>query len=233
MTQPRIVVGAQKRPLPTLLIVFLSALVGALSSVLFVRLGAENPLSGDPNALARDLKAAQQQLERQQQDISTLTRGQQIVDAANVELRKEVLTLEEQTADLRSEISFYQRLLESGSEQRGLVVHALDLTATSDPRLFFYRLTLSQNLQQVKETKGRFVVSVTGVRNGEIVRLSGESLGAGDGDYAFKFFQQIRGELSFPEGFQPERLEVALDPEQRNARNITRDFQWSDLIGTS
>ena len=233
MNQPRIVIGSQRRQMPTLLIVFFSALVGALASMLVLRFSEDTSNSGDATLLAKDLKLAQARVERQKQDIATLSRGRQIVDAANEELRKEVLALEEQTADLRSEISFYQRLLESGSEQRGLVVHALDFTATSDPHLFFYRLTLSQNLQRVKETSGRYSVSVTGVQDGQMVRLAGSELGSGSGEYAFKFFQQIRGEISFPDGFSPERVEVTLDPEQRNAKSITRDFQWSDLTQTS
>jgi hypothetical protein len=42
----------------------------------------------------------------------------------------------------------------------------------------------------------------------------------------FKYFQNIEGELALPEGFQPDRVQIAAVSTEPVSKTISEDFGW-------
>ena len=53
--------------------------------------------------------------------------------------------------------------------------------------------------------------------------LAGE---ADDLRYAFRYFQILEREVTLPEGFRPERIDIRLRPARRGADDIEVSFPW-------
>lgn len=180
-----------------------------------------------------DLQQSKQTLERQKQEIATLRRGTQVTEAANEELKREIARLENQITDLTSEVAFYQRLLESGSNQTGLIIHSFLLEPTTVADVFSYELTLSQNLTQAAVIEGTFELLIEGVRDGQVETLAASDESGTAGSFGFKFYQQIRGSLTIPADMLPQALSVQLAQSEPRRRQVNRRFEWGDMLGES
>ena len=182
----------------------------------------------------RDLQRAEETIAGLRQRLAIAERGAQVTGAANEALREQVAAQEERIAGLESDVAFYRRLLGSGGSQKGLAVHALQLTATNAPDVYRYQLTLSQNLNQAKIVAGEYALQVEGVLDGSMVRLDGGRLemmpAAGQARFEFKYFQELRGSLRIPDGFVPDSLVVELTAEELD-EPVARHFDWSQLTG--
>ncbi|MDX1569166.1 MAG: DUF6776 family protein [Xanthomonadales bacterium] len=234
--KPRIVVGPGARRPALLLWVGIGALLaGAAVGFLLSRLVLVQP-SPRFAEQAQALERAGETIARLQQELAIAQRGGQVTGAANDALRDQVAAREERIADLESDVAFYRRLLGSGGSQKGLAVHALQLSATNAPDVYRYQLTLSQNLNQAKIVAGEYELQAEGVLDGSMVRLDSAGLemlpAAGEPRFEFKYFQELRGSLRVPEGFVPDSLVVQLTTEELD-EPVARHFDWRQLTGAS
>jgi hypothetical protein len=44
--------------------------------------------------------------------------------------------------------------------------------------------------------------------------------------YRFRFFQNLEGEFTLPDGLQPERITLELKPSRANAKSLTQTLLW-------
>ena len=178
----------------------------------------------------RALAAGDAERSRLQQTLAQHQRGEQVAERANQELQQALAARQEEIASLRSDLGFYQRLMEGGAQQPGVSVHSLVLRPTDDPRAFQFALTLSQNLKRNRQASGRVEIHVSGAAGQDSARLGLADLG-GTGsalEFSFKYFQQLRGMIMLPEGFKPASVRLRVEPEGGNA--IEREFIWKDVV---
>jgi len=171
---------------------------------------------------------------RLRERIAALERSEQVARNANAELRGLIATLQEQLASVRGDLSLYKGLAAAGNGQSGLGVHQLVVTPTMAPRVYEFTLTLMQNLQRAEVTSGRARIYLEGSRDGRPARLGLDELRA-DGEasvpFSFKYFQLLEGSLTLPEDFQPGRVVIRLDPEDRDeTETVEADFDWSAVV---
>lgn len=232
VTRPRIVIAPPSpgpRRVARLLVLMLAA--GVLGALLGQRLArSETPVAAPERGPVRVPAAGD--VERLARELAVARRGAQVTAEANAQLRRQIVDLETELADLRVDLAFFQRLLGAGVSQKGLVVHELSLEATGSPRVYRFRMTLTQNLAEAEVVSGRLGIAAVGVRDDRMVELDGAALGlrlaGADDGFQFKYFQQFEGSLSLPEGFAPERLLVRLVPASGDP--VLRRFEWADLV---
>lgn len=177
----------------------------------------------DPGGSGSHRRAAQ--LEQQ---VATLTRSDQISRQANVDLQNTLAERDEEIAALRADLAFYERFVGATAQRRGLTVHKLRLQPQGD-QAWRFTATLTQNLNRGAVNAGRLQVSVEGTRNGQLQQLGWTDLRpAGDPgvDYSFKYFEEVQGDLTLPEGFEPVRVSVRLLP--RNGGPVEQSFGWAE-----
>ena len=224
--KPRIVVGpAPPRGPGAGLALALGLVLGAAAAGLTWWLAG-----GDAGSIAQgeQLREATQLIDELRRQLAVAERSRQVTDSANEQLRRELFSLDEQSASQREEVSFYQRLLEAGGSLRGLGIHQFKLRPTASPRVVEYRLVLTQNLKKADRVAGRYWLTVNGLQGDRATTLNTAMLGLTPeaGQFEFKYYQQLVGRLTLPEGFVPLDIVIIAISEKKGARQISKTFEW-------
>lgn len=151
---------------------------------------------------------------------------QRVTDAA----RDSIAGMRQEIAVLKSEISFYKGLMAPTKAERGLGIRSLDLLATSNPRKFGFKLVLQQLAVEHRLVQGNVEVNIVGRLGGAEKALALSDLSAHVAakliKFKFKYFQNIQADLMLPEGFEPQRIDVAVVSKGKNKVNIEKKFGW-------
>lgn len=181
---------------------------------------------GELRAAERTVAAQKRQLDELTQRTVTLGRSDQISRAANVELQSSLAERDEEIASLRADVAFYERLVGSTSQRKGLNVHSIEFTPT-DAGTWNYRAVLTQNLNRGAISQGQLLFSVEGVRNGKLTTIGWDELhqktGVPGQDYSFRYFQELDGNVMLPKDFTPQRVRVSL---RGGAGGVEQTFDW-------
>ncbi|TXK61050.1 DUF6776 family protein [Alkalisalibacterium limincola] len=176
-----------------------------------------------------ELQAARTELSALRQRVATLSRSDEISRRANVELQQGLTEREEEIAQLRADVAFYERLVGSTGERRGLSVHSVRMQPGGEG-VWDYSVTVTQNLNRGAMTSGTMRLQVEGVRNGRLVTLGWDELAPSGGEaaaFSFRYFQQLEGSVLLPGDFAPQRVRVEL---RSDAGNAQQAFPWEATI---
>ena len=182
--------------------------------------------------LLRELETVNQRLDRLQARNAVLERETDVLRQANRILREEESGRRARLDQQQSELDFFRRLAGTGGEQTGLDVYHAELLPTESDRVFRYILTLTQNIRRASIVSGKVRIDVEGTAGDRPVtlywsRISGED--APEPEFRFKYFQQLEGYLSLPEGFSPTQLRLTLEAGNRRA-TVQRSYAWQELL---
>jgi hypothetical protein len=192
--------------------------------------------------LDRDYLLALEIRERVQRDrIESLdgelanSRLAQTVDAqAASSLRDTISDLHDRVAGLREEVTFYKSLMAPSSIERGLQIAEFDLRRGELDNQFTYHLLLTQAEQQRSWLQGDVRLEVQGVRadtSGQSVEEVLPLTELGDVDdyplpFRFRYFQDLSGTVTLPDGFRPRTVRVLATPKGTSAERQERSFDW-------
>lgn len=210
------------------------ALTVAVTAVVASRQAAPTlvQVRSERERLENTLARANAELEQLRQQTATLGRAEEITRNANLALQRDLTEREEEMAQLRADVAFYERLVGASGQRKGLSVHSIGFAPGSDG-LWSYRVTLVQNLNRGKVSKGAITLSLDGVRNGRLESLDWPELrqqtGAAAQDFSFRYFQQLEGNVMLPAGFQPHRVRVAVRAE---GASIEQVFPWETVLAS-
>lgn len=175
----------------------------------------------------RDAHARNQELEQQ---ISNLRRSDQISRTANQHLQSTLTEREEEIAQMRADVAFYERLVGSSGTRRGLSVHSLHLSP-GEHGTWRWQLTLTQNLNRGTVSKGVVRLGVLGTAAGKLRSLTWDELlqqpGAPAAPFSFRYFQQLEGLIMLPSGFAPENIKVFIEA---GKASIEQTIPWSEAV---
>lgn len=227
MTDPA-ATTARKTGHPRLAIVVLVA--GALLLGLWGAWRSFGPIP--PNARER-LESQARKIEMLEQQNTTLARSDQISRTANQDLQGTLADRDEEIAGLRTDIAFYERFVGAAGQRHGLSVHDLQLKRQGGPGVWHFVATLTQNINRDAINSGRLTLALEASTAGRMRTLDWNTLrqqpSAAGVDYAFKYFQQVEGDIVLPEGTMPVRVSVHLRPKSGAA--VEQSFAWAVATG--
>ena len=172
------------------------------------------------------LQAAKAEARTLRQRESTLARSDQISRAANAEVQDALAERDEEIAALRADVAFYERLVGSTSQRKGLSVHVAEF-APEAGGTWRYQIMLTQTLNRGAISQGQMRFRVEGVRDGKLAAVQWDELhqqrGAPGQTYSFRYFQQLDGNVMLPHGFTPQRVKVTLNGEDAA---VEQAFDW-------
>jgi hypothetical protein len=179
-----------------------------------------------------ELERLRADLEQSERKLSISEKSDQVSRTANESLQATLRAQEDEIAGLRSDIAFFQRLMDGKSGRKGLTVHDLAVRPITGGRGYNLRATLTQNLRKGEVTRGTASISIEGLQDGKIVSLAWDSLSGRDPatppEFSFKYFQQLDSSFVLPEGFTPNRIRLAVKSEQGD--NSEQAFAWSQAL---
>lgn len=187
-------------------------------------------LRAERDDLATRLAEASRELEQERGRASVLQRSDQISRAANDSLQQTVVERDEEIAALRGDVAFYERLVGSSAQRKGLAVHGLSLKMIGGGELQ-YLVTLTQTLKRAGHTAGELVIEIEGVRNGQLATVGWTALREGADTapqpFSFRYFQQLEGSIMVPDDFTPHRLRVEV---KVDGDRVERIFPWQEVL---
>lgn len=182
--------------------------------------GLESDLDGAREKLAE----MRRKLDETRSNLTKVTRQLQIDQTAYSELREQLQESNQQITRLASELQFYRSIISPSDGESGVKVQELQLEPAEADREYRYRVTLIQALDHENAVNGVVRFEIEGTRQGE-----GHSVNIpADGDdliaAKFKYFQNLAGTFTLPEGFTPTGIRVIFQTD--NSGTVDRDFPW-------
>jgi hypothetical protein len=163
--------------------------------------------------------------------IAILDRSSVMDQQANAEVQGTITSLRERVAQLEEDIVFYRQVVAEETEDTGLMIGQLNVDATTDPGRYRYKLVMRQkDADGDTFLVGHVNVNLVGLRDDEQVILALRDISEAEDELdirlRFKYFQNIEGELALPEGFQPDRIQIAAVSTEPVSKTISEDFGW-------
>ncbi|MGN6513049.1 MAG: DUF6776 family protein [Lysobacteraceae bacterium] len=184
------------------------------------------PAAEDPGPR---LRAQQARIAGLEQQVATLSRSDQISRDANRDLQRTLAERDEEIAGLRADLAFYERFVGGTAPRHGLGVQALQLRSEGG-RAWHFTATLTQTASRDARNEGQLTLSIEGSRGGRMQHLDWAALrqqpDAPGVAYAFKYFQQVEGDVLLPPGLQPIRVTAHLQP--RSGEAVEQSFAWRE-----
>ena len=181
----------------------------------------------DRDKIKQQLADSEKKLESQRQQIADLKVGNQVDTKANEEVRQTIASLQSQIADLNEQISFYKAVMLPNADEKGLRIERLDVKSTGQPGQYHFNLLLTQIVDKHNYIDGSVQMTLIGTKGAEQATIPVATDGTDNGKFRFRYFQNIDGDVTLPEGFTPTQFDVVAQSSGRGAQKIERKFQWN------
>ena len=145
-------------------------------------------------------------------------------------LRQTIKELKDQIASLNEEVQFYKRVMAPQDADRALGIESLVVDREVDKKGFQFVLVLVQLRDSNKWVTGKVEINVQGV---DLSDGSTKTLNVSSGHYEphpfrFRYYQEIAGWKTLPDGFEPIKLIVRVRAEQ-TGNEIEEYFDWESI----
>jgi hypothetical protein len=175
--------------------------------------------------LTEEVKRQNGQLREQ---MAVVQRSGQIEHAAYKQVEGTVKGLQDEIAELKSELTFYRGIMAPHDNSRGLHIQRFDLDRNATQHSFHYKLVLTQVLKNDRVIRGRVKLTIEGAKNGKLTELALSDVthdSVKELSFRFKYFQNLEGDIVLPKGFVPVRVHIDVDPYGRHS-SVEKVFDW-------
>lgn len=187
----------------------------------------ERAAERERDRLTAEVAELQDKLKAARDELALHRTSAEMADQAQSQVRQEIRTLRDQVAELEEAVSFYKNVMAPGSDDEGLHIEKLDITAANEPGTYDYKLVLAQLGNNRAYLSGQVQLQVTGQQQGEEVSLdSGVLTDNSETGFRFRYFQELTGRIQLPEGMDPSRIKVEAVATGRRRDRAERDFNW-------
>lgn len=179
--------------------------------------------------LQRQLAENESLVEKMRQEIADLRVGGEIDARANEEVRRTIESLQAEVTELKEEIRFYKGVMLPNVEETGLRIERLTMKPTGDPNRIEYSLLLTQVVEKHEYIQGGVQINLVGMADGVEKTLALSEVSGADRDtvgFRFRYFQNIDGVLTIPQGFEPRHLLVEARSSGGDSQSLEKRFQW-------
>jgi cell division protein FtsB len=229
------------RPLRSALITLL-LLVLVLGAVVASYLYASNKASverlspEEGKALRSQLETLTGESAKLHREVAKYQLSAEVDRKAGEELRKRVMELREEKAALQRDVDVYRIMTsKKNSNPKGIGFGVFSIAVAPEGKHQF-KLVVQKLAEDDDDFVGDLTAVVVGQQDGKEARFSLHELAVNKGEpmaakipLSFKFFQNIDTEILIPEGFTPDRLELAVKSNaRRNPVTVEAQLEWPE-----
>lgn len=205
--------------------------LGGFAYGYYQTLQTEETAQADRAELQEELETVKSENTELSRQIAILDRSSVMDQRATEEVQETIRGLRDRVALLEEDIIYYRSVVSEEIEDTGLIISTWDINATQTPELYRYKLVMrQQDADGDTFLTGHVNVNVIGRQNEELTIIPLREISAEqdqlDIRLRFKFFQNIEGELVLPEGFEPERVQIAGIETAPIEKTLDQDFSW-------
>lgn len=206
---------------------------------------AQRQASGE-SLTVDEAKSLRAQVERLNQEVSDSKRelakyqlNAEVDRQAGEEMRKRVLELREEKAALQRDIEVYRILTsKKNTNPMGISFGIFSVAALPDNK-YQFKLVVQKLAEIDEDFSGQLRIDIIGQLAGKETVLSLHNIAvnkAGTEPLAesiplnFKIFQNIETEISLPEGFVPDRIDLTVKSSaRRNPVTVEAELEWPEI----
>ncbi len=114
-------------------------------------------------------------------------------------------------------------------EEKGLRIERLDMKSSAENNIFNFSLLLTQIVEKHDYIQGGVEITIVGQQSGAERELTLAALSRDSQKsirFRFRYFQNIDGELTVPDGFEPTQIMVVARTSGRKTQRLERKFDW-------
>jgi len=175
------------------------------------------------------LEEARITIQSMRSEIADLKLGEEVDALATEDVRKTVESLQTRIAQLNEEILFYKGVMAPSVGEKGLRIERLKVQKTTVPNRFKYSLRLTQVVDKHEYVQGGVRINFKGLEGQSEKEFKLSDLDKTRQEairFRFKYFQNIDGELTLPQGFEPREVIIVAQPTGGNAQRLEKKFDW-------
>ena len=162
--------------------------------------------------------------------VAILERSSQIDQQAALDVKADLGQLEMELQAAREEIEFYRGIVAPGDVQSGLRIHRFTLESGTGAGKYHYDLVLTQVKLNDRLVTGVVNLKIAGLMLGEPgeLALAGVTKPAVKQlKFRFRYFQELAGTITLPDGFEPEKVILNVIPEGKGKPpSVKQMFEW-------
>jgi regulator of replication initiation timing len=134
----------------------------------------------------------------------------QIEKAAQGELARTVVQLQEENAALKEDLGFLRNIMSSGAAPEGIGVSNLKVERDGKTNEYRYRMLLTQGGQRKQDFRGKVQIVARVARDGVMTTLTFPDAAVADsvGAFEFRFYHKVEGRFAVPEGASLKGVDV-------------------------
>ena len=180
--------------------------------------------------------AQMQELNEQLEYQVNIMRVEHDVDrVAIANLQRDLRDAHDQSAEIRRELAFFQRVMAPELDSDGVTIDSLALWQADDERFHLRLILLQLDRAEPNVTTGSYSITLQGYENDvavqhDVLALAGAEHDNGQRPFAMNYFSRFDGTFVLPEGFVPELIEVQVSV--RGGDPTTQQFTWTELTGS-
>ena len=153
------------------------------------------------------------------------------VDRRSLEMvRGDIAAQKEQISGLEEGLRFYRSLMAPGEIAHGLSLREIELVSRGEAGRYAFRIVAQQEARKHDTLKGELYAEVYGKQDGEHVTIPlaalSDDLEGDEVPLRFRYFQAIEGELTLPEGFTPEGVNVVASAKSPRKVEVREQYSW-------
>jgi hypothetical protein len=190
--------------------------------------------NGDARLEREELKAfvlaAQQENADLREQLLKIEQAGTVDQQALDSVQQTIVAQREKISQLEEDVLFYKQIMSPENDENGLVIGQLDLVATDVSGTIRYKMELKQQGNNENVINGHANINILGMRNSQEISIPLSALSATQPDedirLQFRYFQNIEGELTLPDNFEPTKVQIMAVAEGNDAKTVRKSFGW-------
>ena len=166
------------------------------------------------------------------EQVAILERSSKIDHLAALDVKADLGQMEEELQAAREEIEFYRGIVAPGDVQPGLRIHRFTMEEGTAPGEYHYDLVLTQLKHNDRYITGVVDWKISGSmlgEQGELALAGVTNPPARQLNFRFRYFQDLSGQITQPEGFEAERVILSIKPEGKGKLPpVEQAFDWPE-----
>jgi hypothetical protein len=175
------------------------------------------------------LKSLQEERDELRRELNRLQRESEMDQIAIKALKEQIKQYQTERLEMEEELAFLRGIVSDTPDKSGLRVQKFKLTPGLEKDQFDYQFSVSKVINSETTAKGKILISVEGLQKDQAVTLNLKDLTGGkkkNHKMRFRFFQNVEGTLTLPEGFVPAKIVIELDPDGKKEDTVKAIYDW-------
>lgn len=144
-------------------------------------------------------------------------------------VKQNIKTYQDERLAMEEELAFLKGIVSTDDKAEGLKVTLFNLNREAEPGLYSYRLAVSQTINSGITAKGYIKIDIEGLAGDKTKTLALAEISPDKQDkikMRFRYFQYVDGQMKLPDGFEPSKMLVNVEPSSSKLSSVSQSFDW-------